>query len=100
MQCSKAVRTPVTPKFYATVNKVGTWRLIQILLKIQKFNVDLKEMGRIVAVNEKGQYINAEGEVVKNIDDALYKYYDNDPNDATRAGITKIPDAPHFLCFP
>ena len=95
----KAVRTPVTPKFYATVNKVGTMEVNPNSPQDTEVNVDLKEMGRIVAVNEKGQYINAEGEVVKNIDDALYKYYDNDPNDATRAGITKIPDAPHFYAF-
>ena len=95
----KAVRTPVTPKFYATVNKVGTMEVNPNSPQDTEVNVDLKEMGRIVAVNEKGQYINAEGEIVKNIDDALYKYYDNDPNDATRAGITKIPDAPHFYAF-
>ena len=95
----KAVRTPITPKYYATVNKVGTMEVNPNSPQDTEVNVDLKEMGRIVAVNEKGQYINAEGEVVKNIDDALYKYYDNDPNDATRAGITKIPDAPHFYAF-
>ena len=56
-------------------------------------------MGRIVAVNNKGQYINEQGEVVQNIEDALYKYYDNDPNDATKAAETKIPAAPKIPCI-
>ena len=92
----KAVRTPVTPKFYATVNKVGTMEVTPDSPQDTEVNVDLKEMGRIVAVNEKGQYINEQGEVVQNIKDALYKYYDNDPNDATKAAETKIPAAPKF----
>ena len=92
----KAVRTPVTPKFYATVNKVGTMEVTPDSPQDTEVNVDLKEMGRIVAVNNKGQYINKQGEVVQNIKDALYKYYDNDPNDATKAAETKIPAAPKF----
>ena len=92
----KAVRTPVTPKFYATVNKVGTMEVNPNSPQDTEVNVDLKEMGRIVAVNNKGQYINEQGEVVQNIEDALYKYYDNDPNDATKAAETKIPEAPKF----
>ena len=92
----KAVRTPVTPKFYATVNKVGTMEVNPNSPQDTEVNVDLKEMGRIVAVNNKGQYINKQGEVVQNIEDALYKYYDNDPNDATKAAETKIPEAPKF----
>jgi len=92
----KAVRTPVTPKFYATVNKVGTMEVTPDSPQDTEVNVDLKEMGRIVAVNNKGQYINEQGEVVQNIEDALYKYYDNDPNDATKAAETKIPAAPKF----
>ena len=92
----KAVRTPVTPKFYATVNKVGTMEVTPDSPQDTEVNVDLKEMGRIVAVNNKGQYINKQGEVVQNIEDALYKYYDNDPNDATKAAETKIPEAPKF----
>ena len=92
----KAVRTPVTPKFYATVNKVGTMEVNPNSPQDTEVNVDLKEMGRIVAVNNKGQYINKQGEVVQNIEDALYKYYDNDPNDATKAAETKIPAAPKF----
>ena len=92
----KAVRTPVTPKFYATVNKVGTMEVTPDSPQDTEVNVDLKEMGRIVAVNNKGQYINKQGEVVQNIKDALYKYYDNDPNDATKAAETKIPEAPKF----
>ena len=92
----KAVRTPITPKFYATVNKVGTMEVNPNSPQDTEVNVDLKEMGRIVAVNNKGQYINEQGEVVQNIEDALYKYYDNDPNDATKAAETKIPEAPKF----
>ena len=92
----KAVRTPITPKFYATVNKVGTMEVNPNSPQDTEVNVDLKEMGRIVAVNNKGQYINEQGEVVQNIEDALYKYYDNDPNDATKAAETKIPAAPKF----
>ena len=92
----KAVRTPVTPKFYATVNKVGTMEVNPNSPQDTEVNVDLKEMGRIVAINNKGQYINKQGEVVQNIEDALYKYYDNDPNDATKAAETKIPEAPKF----
>ena len=92
----KAVRTPITPKFYATVNKVGTMEVNPNSPQDTEVNVDLKEMGRIVAVNNKGQYINKQGEVVQNIEDALYKYYDNDPNDATKAAETKIPAAPKF----
>ena len=92
----KAVRTPVTPKFYATVNKVGTMEVNPDSPQDTEVNVDLKEMGRIVAVNNKGQYINEQGEVVQNIEDALYKYYDNDPKDATKAAETKIPEAPKF----
>ena len=92
----KAVRTPITPKFYATVNKIGTMEVNPNSPQDTEVNVDLKEMGRIVAVNNKGQYINEQGEVVQNIEDALYKYYDNDPNDATKAAETKIPAAPKF----
>ena len=92
----KAVRTPITPKYYATVNKVGTMEVNPNSPQDTEVNVDLKEMGRIVAVNNKGQYINKQGEVVQNIEDALYKYYDNDPNDATKAAETKIPEAPKF----
>ena len=92
----KAVRTPITPKYYATVNKVGTMEVNPNSPQDTEVNVDLKEMGRIVAVNNKGQYINEQGEVVQNIEDALYKYYDNDPNDATKAAETKIPAAPKF----
>ena len=90
----KKVMTPVNPGFYADAKSVDELTVNPDYINETVVNVWYKDLGYINLVDKDGHYINSNGEVVENKEDAIRRQYKNDFNDTTRADVTEIPQAP------
>ena len=90
----KKVMIPVNPGFYADAKSVDELTVNPDYINETVVNVWYKDLGYINLVDKNEHYINANGEVVENKEEAVRRQYKNDFNDTTRADVTEIPQAP------
>ena len=90
----KKVMTPVLPGHYADKASIAALVVTPENISDLNFDVWYKKLGYIVYVDDQGNFVSPQGEVVSSRDSAAKQIYANDPSDPTRAWTTKIPSIP------
>ena len=70
--------TPVNPGFYADAKSVDELTVNPDYINETVVNVWYKDLGYINLVDKDGHYINSNGEVVENKEDAIRRQYKNE----------------------
>ncbi|QMI51355.1 MucBP domain-containing protein [Streptococcus salivarius] len=90
----KKVMTPVLPGYYADKASIAALVVTPENIGDLNFDVWYKKLGYIVYVDDQGNFVSPQGEVVSSRDSAAKQIYANDPSDPTRAWTTKVPSVP------
>ncbi|WP_414716795.1 mucin-binding protein, partial [Streptococcus oralis] len=90
----KKVLTPVLPGHYADKASIAALVVTPENIGDLNFDVWYKKLGYIVYVDEQGNFVSPQGDVVSSRDSAAKQIYANDPSDPTRAWTTKVPSVP------